>query len=1233
MIEEGVSEFDPEPGAATAEPEGEDFGYRLSGSSAADAELDGRSNDAGSARLPPRPGKKKSAKNKKKSAASSRRPQVAESPKSRQVLLLVGGAAGLLVLLGVVTVAVFLRFRDNAGEPNAELANAGAADGAAGGAVAGAQQSDFGGLNRRAAPVVFDKPIPGVRADPQPAPDPGQEPMRLEFVAAAPADTDAADERPLPEEAPSGEPPRWQAAPDPAAENEYTIAPDLRFELTSPGEHLGNLNDEINGMPPIQVSPPLFVLGGRSYSRGHMPPIMAAHLGPFLIVPPTWEKFPYAWKLLKRQGSPTKWSGYERIESPQADIPAIDLRTGQPAGAFDWRIPFWLRPVLSPDGATLVGPYHILPPPVQYLPPEPEDEVQKRRSLFVWKRDEHVAPRVLPMSGQVSSIAFADNQRLLVLVESPQRQLEIWDTSEVKRTAVIELPHGLKYPPQADTTKDPLDLQAYPPATPNVLAASPGGKYAAVMSTVGVLFVSLQDAKLLGVVPVDPQGPPADAPSTRKEEYFQNAKFNGAPAECLSLEFLPSGDTLVAAHFLHGSLSGVRYNEIDITNGTIRRQRDFSPGIRGPLVLSPDRRSFAMVDYPPLGNADSETRFYDFDKRDADFERRPYSILRFPAEGPLLVVRQPGDRRPDPPDVPTVLSVDRQSYLEEFEPLLAVDDLGLRKRPPAAVADRSGVQVRRAVPPPAWKAISSYTVPPPPPATSLGAVSWPVAFGGNRALTVVELERQASAKGHYHSPIAASLLDLSAGSEAVAGPQFELLAYGYRPDQNTSDFHVTTRSGLPAGITVEGDRFAFGDTDQRGRVEVWSTEGHREFAFFTSAQPRSRIAWVDFAPDGQLLTLADGTLSGWRLDETSAQGTFSTFGDYRLPMFFSPDRSLLIASRGKSFDVLNPATGECLGHCAAGGTGIVVDAAFCPDGRQAAVLYEANEYLADKKVRRVPVTAYSPGVSTTQVAIWDLETGTAKLADTGHTGFWQVAWFGPEHLALSVSGSVMVFDLKLGEHVFGCASSALEKTPDGRLRYSERWQLPSLCGSRTAEDELFFAADRSMFALQSMPIRVEIDVGDASLATTHSRKALEALQRQGWTIGPGGGLLKVTMTVEDTGTEMEFEVGLRINVPLVVYAWRLYDSEGREVFTSHSTGHFAARQSKYVTTPDLETRRRMGADSYYDFGGRNPRTAIIEEILEIGRGLDAPPTFPQKLFASGGKFVTIPVAREWQPSP
>jgi hypothetical protein len=1199
----------------------------------ADAGLDGEDLEAEApGGLPPRHGKVGSGKSPgSKSKLKSSKPVGSDSTSSlaSRRNLLIGGGVGAAALVGIAIWAV-IGSGDAAGP---------AAEGAAAVADVAAQPDGNAAGGKSGQPAVFDQPVAGVAAVPAP-PDP-HAPKLVEFrwvdttpltedasapppaIAEQPASsgrrTPAVAEAPT---APADETPLWQAEPDPRpADAEYTIAADIRFALTSPGEHRGNVDQAHDRRDePLEIFPTTYSYG----TAGQIPPTLASQQGPYLIVPPTWEQVPTGWKLLPKKTGRPIWRDYEYVDHSPGDIPVIDLRTGQPAGNFDFRIPFWLRPALSPDGKTLVGPYHRLPIPDIDIREETEEEKDRRRHLYVWRRDEHEEPLRLDMTGELSSITFADDRTLLVLVEAPARQLEIWNIADGTKTAVVDLPQPLTCPEKPDKSLDPRDLQRFPPETPNVLAASPGGRYAAVASAPGLVLISLADARILGVAP------------------WPN--FTGLAVDVMGLEFLPSGTDIVAV-YRHNDQSvntKTRFKQIDLTTGVTKRLHDGTATTRGPLMMSPDGNSYILMSFPEpfnrsltWGDYDRyRPTLYDLERNLAENTYQPPTILRNPAAGPLLVVRQRLDGRPDAPEeIPVIATMSREAHLAEIEPVLAVDEHGLVKRVRAPVADLSNLQRLESAPPAEWTPLS-FQAAPAAAVANLGPVHWPIAWGGGQALSV--RGAQGNLSGYPAAAVLGQLVDLSAPQEAPPAP-FELLAYGLKPNQSTYGIDLQQKAFLPAGISPAGDRFAIADPDELGRVEVWSTARERQFAFRTSPQPRVRTEWVEFASSERLLTLEEGVLTGWDLAADSARGAFTLDGHYQVPGAFSPDHSLLAISRGKSFDLISPTDGQCLGRCGADGTGTVIDFAFGPDGRRLAVVYEANDSYVPYHLTGKQFDSYAEGRPQNRLVIWDLQTGQGRTFEpNGLEVFNRVVWLGPEHLGLA-TGGISIVDLKLNRVAVECPAAA--KSPDDRLWIAEQreqppsgespvaWRLASLTGKRTEEEELAFAADRAVVDPQATPIRFEIDLGDSRLSKQHGAVLLPELQKQGWKIGPGGNTLRVTRTIGDEGREIEFKAG-RAMIPQLYYTWRLLDSAGREIAANATVGRFSFDKSRYSIKPDYETRTRTGADFYFDFGSKDPRTAMIEEIEDSGSGLQTPPPFPAIRYFANGKYMALPVKTE-----
>lgn len=1124
---------------------------------------------------------------------------------------------------------------------------------AAAGNAANQVQGDpqFGLLNRKSTPVLFDKPLPGIVADPPPQEDPNAPGRKQEYhIVAAPPyaggsklESSAAGEaestppeparaglRPQPTASPAtpAVPPveeqttAWEATPDPApADAKYTIAADLQFELKSPGENPGNVNDAIN-MNETEIYPPLSTLGTL------LPLVLADQQGPYALVPPVWEKFPYTWKLLpnKNPQKSGRFDGYKLIESARPGISVVDLRTGQPAGEFDWRIPFWLKPVLSPDGQTLVGPYHILPAPGGWLE-QTEDEKKDRRALYVWHRDKKGKPARMAMPGAVATTAFVGNTMVAVLVETPQRQLQLWDVgTTASRKGVIELPDTLEYPPNYDTSKDPLDLQAFPPRPRHVMAVSPGGQYVAVMGSKGVMLVSVAEERVLGET--------------------QLPGIRGTAEECFGLQFSPSGDELVVAYGgpgMHVAVCGV-------ADGRVRVARDLAPAMNGRFHLNPDARSFVLTDAHPATGHPGQAMLYDIGKPDAEPDYKAPAILRMPEEGPLLVLKIPGRYLPDDPQIYTVASVPREPYVTEVAARTKFTEFGVEKRTLPITADVSGASIVEAEPVAQWTPMTVAESKPLSKATALGRVAWPLAWGDKHALTV--LPERGEGNRFYFDKLHARALDLEQEPEATARDPFTVIPWVLGPNKPSHQVYPLLRSTLAAGMTKDGQRFGIADADAPGRLDMWETSGKRLYGFFTSRDAKRPLQWIDFDQDGRLLTITDETLAVWDAATDAVKKTHTFAGKYQMPALLTVDRSILAVSRGDCFDLISTSTGECLNRCGAGVAGTITDIAFSPDGKQVAALYIEEPDVARNMRERRAIEGYGQQHGTGHLVYWNLETGEAKMIDVIPRGFGFVAWLTPEHLCL-VSAGTLVFDLKLqkmmlayGASHFGPANEGLPvaTSPDGRIWYAEpmgettptefscQWKASPLPAVRRPEEEPFFAADRLIFDPKTTPIRLEIDLGDKAQGQQWGEVILTGLQKKGAKIGPGGGLLRVTMQTAQTDYKIEFERAV-VMVHEIFYSWVLTDAQGRELVRTSSKGHFQGERSKYRHTPDLETRRRTGGYTHFDFQGKDPRVAILEEALELGDGLKAPFVLPDPLLLGGGKYAKFPGTSTWAPPP
>ena len=155
------------------------------------------------------------------------------------------------------------------------------------------------------------------------------------------------------------------------------------------------------------------------------------------------------------------------------------------------------------------------------------------------------------------------------------------------------------------------------------------------------------------------------------------------------------------------------------------------------------------------------------------------------------------------------------------------------------------------------------------------------------------------------------------------------------------------------------------------------------------------------------------------------------------------------------------------------------------------------------------------------------------------------------------------------------------------------------------------------------PVQVEIDLGDTALAKNFAPRILTGLQKSGWKVGPSKFIIKLTTSAVDSNEEIEFMNSQRITVPMIVYTSTLLDDQGRILSQGSAASKFDIRKTKYRTEVDLETRRVTGDDAI-NFRGKDPKVAILEEILESGEGLDqiGPPV--PTMLNSGNRRLPLP---------
>jgi hypothetical protein len=149
-------------------------------------------------------------------------------------------------------------------------------------------------------------------------------------------------------------------------------------------------------------------------------------------------------------------------------------------------------------------------------------------------------------------------------------------------------------------------------------------------------------------------------------------------------------------------------------------------------------------------------------------------------------------------------------------------------------------------------------------------------------------------------------------------------------------------------------------------------------------------------------------------------------------------------------------------------------------------------------------------------------------------------------------------------------------------------------------------------------------------------EAARALQMRGFKIGPAGWRLIVSHKISNSANSLEYGLKSYVSVPKVDYLWQLLDAQGNEVWRTTGEFLFQYSGSRYFTksrdaydyAPGERQLTVFEEMEYYDFGRRDPRAAMEEEILERGPGVGLLERLPKLLLKSGDKYPTCPVSRE-----
>jgi len=1121
------------------------------------------------------PGTPKKKKKKKKSGAPARRKKAADN---QHVLIFSAGVA--VVLLVVLGIVFWGSGGDDANDIGTETNQAAATH----------ARGEFFGTGIESEPVVLDTPVENVssglvgeiipsfkRAEPF---DEAAAAQRLDKRKAVIAAKQEPESLPKPPSQNAGAHWKAQADPPPGAATE-PLAADLKFE---------------------------FVPG-----KGSTEPVLADLNGPFALVPAAYTSQPFnSVEVGKEKVNGRTEILYKIEETPQSPVPVIDLRTGQRAGEFDWRVPFWAAPALSPDGKFLIGPYYV-PHSNHRGHLYKEYDKEQLNLLYLWTRDSSGLPRTLELPGIPSWYGFAGHETILILVETPARQLQIWDASSGTQRSAIDLPNAWR-----ETSQYPDDRwKSQRPWRDPLAAVSPGGRFVAVAGGTSIAMISIAEEKVLGMLDVELRG--------REEDDFKGLSFSAR------------GDRLLVAHRPeHKDFDWTRILLVDAADGRLLKTWDHKGRAYGPLFL--DHEGTSCIHGGMTVTFNAPAWLVDFDRQRDGILLDAQRVVRWPAAGPALVIRAiPGQRQQ------TLLAVSHDDFQAELA-VLTGDPV------PNIEFDPEPDNVVQPAPPETWQPLpeiaafadGKYDIVPGPP--------WLTSCSDETLAVLDERPIQVGREQNiYHYSIVASVRRVDRATGAPLGPPVVL-----REWRESSKTRPAKRM-MVFGMSPDAERFVTRDPLAFDRVELWTSDGQPLFSFAPSATGDD-VEWAGFSDNETLLVAGGGGLSAWKVGPGSCQCLYRTSGgSYTIPCLLTPGRKLLFVSRNHSVDVLDAATGKCLNRLGIKTDGHrVCDVAVSPDGRSAAILYVP--FGAAERVLQHPVYGSKDGANafSAVVALWDMQTGSVQQAQCGCDTIAFLTWIGNEHLCVGSKESV-VFDmrsramaLRIPNGVDG--SVYLNKSCDGRIwRYrgakmltsdeslrdwsEERaddsrlvpiWLATTLTGEKTAAELPFFADDRDYVSLIETPIVLALDLADARSAEKNGQQILSELQARGFKIGPAGSVLSIRPHISSSQSTLQAH-GKATPVPSVEYVWEIRDPQGQKVWSDTTVGNFDFQHSKYI--------QRGGTSTEYDFGRKGLQQAVVQEILANGAGLEKIPEIPQRVLSSGGELIPFPQTLNWTLQP
>lgn len=287
----------------------------------------------------------------------------------------------------------------------------------------------------------------------------------------------------------------WQASIDPIPEAYYyPISSNLKIQFASRFKQSR-----------LPVCPQrLQGLHERVRHENGVQPTFADRHGPFVIGPPAkpWESPVYS----VAEGTAEN-EGVTCTDQP--GFPVYDIRSGEVAGEFSCRIPYWKPMCLSPDGMTLVtlDPKPPIPPkPTEATQPQTSDEIGD--ALHVWRHGKSEPAATVAFTGTLRWMSFVDRYRIAAIIAGLESsELRLIDVTKRTDEQRLELPGSL-HEALTDVVKHKRPMPSHR-VDEGLAAISPGAHYLAVAGGPELQLVRISDAGLLGRIALNKRSPHA----------------------------------------------------------------------------------------------------------------------------------------------------------------------------------------------------------------------------------------------------------------------------------------------------------------------------------------------------------------------------------------------------------------------------------------------------------------------------------------------------------------------------------------------------------------------------------------------------------------------------------------------------------------------------------------------------------------------------------------------------